>query len=140
LLLAVAPVWLTTAAPLLWLWHWTEAVGHLAVLGLLGVILVELCLQGPPRIPFACSYLPGRSNIHITFWLCVGGMLQIVARGAELELDALRNPTVLGYYLGGLALVALAARWRSAAAARDEGDQVTFEAAGDDELVSLEIG
>jgi hypothetical protein len=41
---------------------WQSAAGHLLVLGLSGSILPELCLTGPQKLPFTCSYLAGKSQ------------------------------------------------------------------------------
>jgi hypothetical protein len=54
--LAVVPAWLASAPVFLWMWPWRQAAGHLAALGLIGMILAELCLQSFRKIPFTCSY------------------------------------------------------------------------------------
>jgi hypothetical protein len=46
---------------------WRPAVEHLILLGLFGVMVAELCLQGDQKIPFTCSWLPGKSKFHIAF-------------------------------------------------------------------------
>ena len=67
LTLSVMPVWLGSAAVLLWYWPWTVAAKHLLLLALFGVLLVEISLIGFQKIPFSCSYLPGKSKIHVVF-------------------------------------------------------------------------
>src|SRR5205823_3255367 len=67
-LLAAGPVWAAWAAVLLSIWPRQPAAGHLAVLGLLGTIVVELCLVDFHKIPFACSYLPGKANVYYLFF------------------------------------------------------------------------
>src|SRR5262249_7529233 len=81
--LALAPSMLGAAALFLWMWPLRPASGHLALLALLGLALTELCLLGAQKIPFTCSYLPGKSNFHLTFWLCIGLLMELVGRGAE---------------------------------------------------------
>ena len=49
--LAVAPVWLASAALLFSIWPWRAVVEHLAVLGLWGMILAYLSLYGFQKIP-----------------------------------------------------------------------------------------
>ena len=85
LVLSVLPLWLGSAALFLSIWPWRAALGHLVVLALLGVILSELCLAGAQKIPFTCSWLPGKSNFHITFWMCTALVVQIIGRAAEYE-------------------------------------------------------
>jgi len=46
------------------------------------MIMGEFCLQGMQKIPFTCSYLPGKSNFHVTFWMCIGYIFALVAKGA----------------------------------------------------------
>jgi hypothetical protein len=74
LALSLVPVWLATAVVCLRLWPWRAAAAHLAVLGLLGVALTDLALHGFRKIPFACSYLPGKSALHMVFLAALGLM------------------------------------------------------------------
>jgi len=45
-----------------------QVVGHLFIVLLIGCVLAELSLVGFYKIPFTCSYLPGKSNIQFVFW------------------------------------------------------------------------
>ena len=139
LLLGVVPTWLLFAILLFWHWPWRGAAGHLAVLGLVGMILAEFCLRGAHKIPFTCSYLPGKSNLHVTFWLCVMVMPALVAKAAELEVHALSSPAWTAAVLGMLATVWLTARWWTTRAAESEGDAAQFEDAPDDEFLTLRL-
>jgi hypothetical protein len=111
--LSVVPLCGVSAAVFMTLWPWRPAVGHLAVLGLLGAVLVELSLGGIQKIPFTCSYLPGKSNFHMTFWLSIGLVLGAVAKSSELERYALQNSARLAGLLVALALAAALARRRT---------------------------
>jgi hypothetical protein len=124
--LSVVPVCAGSAAVFLSLWPWRPAVGHLAILGLLGSILVEFSLGGIQKIPFTCSYLPGKSNFHLTFWLCVWGLVSVVAKSADLERHTLESPTRLSAMLVILGIAAVLARWRTAPADWEEA-AVEFE-------------
>jgi CubicO group peptidase (beta-lactamase class C family) len=90
LLLSVAPVWLVTAVVCLGLWPGRQNAAHLVVLGLLGMILADICLLGFRKIPFTCSYLPGKSRVHMTF-LGALGVLLVGSNGTMLERHALRE-------------------------------------------------
>ena len=72
-LLAVSamPVTAISTVLLWWFWPWTAAVGHAFVLGLTGCILVDLSLRDFRKIPFTCSYLPGKSKAHMVFWFAI---------------------------------------------------------------------
>ena len=124
--LSVVPVWAGSAVVFLWIWPWRPTVGHLAILGLLGTILVELSLGGIQKIPFTCSYLPGKSNFHITFWLSIGAALGAVAKCADIERLAIENPVRLSAVLVILGIAAVLARWRTAPADWEEA-AVEFE-------------
>jgi len=68
ILLAVLPVWLCAALLSLCFRPLHQSAAHLVVLALVGFIMTELSLIGVSKIPFACSYLPGKSNIQYMFW------------------------------------------------------------------------
>jgi hypothetical protein len=85
LILGVAPVLLVIAAFLLAASPWRPALGHFCVMLWLGILLVEVCLYTFPKIPFTCSYLPGKAEIHFAFWACVMIFVRLLNEGAELE-------------------------------------------------------
>ncbi len=59
--------WLVTTVVCLWLWPARQNAGHLAVLGILGMILADICLLRFRKIPFTCSWLPGKSHANMAF-------------------------------------------------------------------------
>jgi len=120
LVLAVAPVWAGSAAIFLWLWPWWPAVGHLAALAILGIAAAEVTLAGFRKIPFTCSYLPGKSNVHLTFWLCVGAFGLLIDQGAELELHALWHPSSYAVMIVILLIAVALARMRTAVQTKSE--------------------
>jgi hypothetical protein len=126
LALSAAPVWLATAVVSLRLWPWREAAAHLAVLGLLGVALTDLALYGFRKIPFACSYLPGKSPVHMLF-LAAFGLMWLVHLGVTFERGALEEPRTMTALLVLLAVVAAGVRWGTAAVARSEPRALQFE-------------
>jgi len=113
ILLGLAPLWLVAAGLLLSIWPLRPALGHLLILGLLGAILADICLHDFQKIPFTCSYLPGRSNIHITFGISILVVLEISDGAALLELPALGNAAYYVSMLGILSVAAIVARWRA---------------------------
>ena len=91
-LLAIVPVWLISAALAVPLVPPSLVFGHLLVLALFGSVLVELCLLGFYKVPFTCSYLPGKLNVHVVFWGMLVVYMTVVVSIAEFENHALRNP------------------------------------------------
>jgi hypothetical protein len=74
--------------PLQWSWLGVTAFRAAAVEGLWGMLLIELVLSDWNRLPFACSYLPGkrffvetcvRSGSALVFWILIGAILQATA-------------------------------------------------------------
>ena len=95
-------------------------MGHLAVLAILGIVAAEVTLAGFRKIPFTCSYVPGKSNVHLTVWLCVGGFGLLVDQGAELELHALSHPASYAMMIAILLIAAELARKRTGVQTKSE--------------------
>jgi hypothetical protein len=125
LVLSVVPIWTAWAVVLLWLWPWWPAVGHLAVLAILGIGAAEVTLAGFRKIPFTCSYLPGKSNLHLTFWLSVLAFGLLVDHGAVLELRALWNPASYAMMIAILLIAVALARRRTVV--MTESEALEFE-------------
>lgn len=134
--MTLAPAWVGSTALFLLIWPWKLAISHVIVLVLLSTALMELCLHGPQKIPFTCSYLPGRSNFHITFWLCIGLLMNLIGKGAEFERRALVDSSLYSRALVVLIVFLAIARWRSSAGANGEEAGPQFE----DELPPVIIG
>ena len=125
-MLAVAPVWLGSAALLFSIWPWRAVLEHLVVLGLWGIILAYASLYGFQKIPFTCSYLPGKSNMTFAF-LGFWAYVNLVACGVNLERRALGRPASFAAMAALLAAAALCLRWRTIARAKSEESEVQFE-------------
>jgi hypothetical protein len=89
--LSVVPVWVGLAVLLFFIWPWQPAAKHLLVLALLGAIFTETGLYGIQKIPFTCSYLLGKSNLHMTFLLFSGAVFTVIAEAAQLERRTFEN-------------------------------------------------
>jgi hypothetical protein len=89
LLFAVAPAWILSGALSFGFRPASHVAMHLVILGLLGWTLVELSLIGFYKVPFTCSYLPGKSNIQLVFWAFFMICLPLAAWIASVEHDAL---------------------------------------------------
>jgi hypothetical protein len=126
LLLSAAPVWMASAGFCFWLWPWRAAAGHQAILAAVALILAELCLHGFHKIPFTCSYLPGKSQIHLVIWGALS-LLWCIILSVRYEIQALEDPARFVPALIGLAVVWACLRWRTAAHARSEEAEVQFE-------------
>jgi CubicO group peptidase (beta-lactamase class C family) len=126
LLLSVAPVWLGTALVCLTLWPGRQNAAHLAVLGLLGMMLADICLLRFRKIPFTCSYLPGKSRVHMVI-LGALGVLFVSSDGVMLERHLLRQTGTMTVMLALLAVALVAVRCAGVALAKSEDQELRFE-------------
>jgi hypothetical protein len=137
-LLVLCPVLAASGALFLCLWPWRLAVGHLAVLAGLGTILIEVSLFRFRKIPFTCSYLPGKANLQFVFWACLLVVLPLTSLGARFEWQALHSPVKYAALLVLLVVVEILVRLRSVTAARAV-KRLSFEEETKAELLSLDL-
>ena len=124
--LAVAPVLAVMAALFFSIWPWRAAAAHLVVLVLLGMIVGELSLRHFQKIPFTCSYLPGKSYFHIAALTFLGFVYRL-NKGAALERSALDDPARYTAVVVFLVVTLGALRWGTAVRAKSEEAVVQFE-------------
>lgn len=138
-MLSAVPALAISAIAFLALWPWREAVEHLILLALLAVTIVEFCLQGSQKIPFTCSWLPGKSNFHITFWMWIVLISAIVIEAAGWEASALANSAQYAVIALVLAAIAACAAWRTSQSAEAEKESLRFEETPAWKLTTLDI-
>jgi hypothetical protein len=115
LLSTVVPIVMLAALSAVWLWGVAVAAVHTIVCALLGWLLVEILLVGFRKIPFACTYLPGRSRIKTLWPLYLTGFTTYSFSMASLELVMLQRPRVLIAFTAIVCLAILTlthVRWR----------------------------
>jgi hypothetical protein len=89
-----------------------------------GALLIELMFWTFDKVPFTCSYFPGRTSLSILFVLYLYGFTNYSFHMADLEL-ALEGRALYGLLFFGLAAIALTLSWRRHPAA----SEVRFDAA-----------
>ena len=112
LLMVVAPLAVGAGLVALALWGPRIAVAHAVFTGAAGVLLADVLLVRLRKIPFTCTYRPGRSRAR-TLWPLYIAAFSVYSFGlANLEVIALHNALVLGAVLlaaglmdGGLAVL-----------------------------------
>lgn len=135
-LLAVGPVWFVSAAVCFCLWPWPQAAAHAAALGLLGTILVDLALFSFRKIPFTCSYLPGKMQVHMVI-VAAFILMSVVAQSVLWELQALKQPGLTAAMLMLLAVSAVATNWFVRVHARSDQLELKFEEEDSSALLDL---
>jgi hypothetical protein len=134
--LGLLPVWAAVAAMLFYIWPWRLAAEHLIVLGLIGVTLAHLLLHNFRKIPFTCSYLPGRSNVHVTLWLSILLIIDMTDFGAQRELRAFADFRHSAWMLGILCVAALLTKWMTSVPKWDDGP-LEFEKIPPSQVIAL---
>jgi len=137
--LALVPIWIASAALFFSMWPWRPAAGHLVVLGLLGLILADICVYGFRKLPFTCSYLPGKSRVHLAFLLYLILLNLLILWGAQTELDALTSPRRYGVMIAVLATLAAMLRYRVAGLAKSEESVLQFEESETPAIFALDL-
>ncbi len=127
LLLSVAPVWLGDGGGVLAgfgpagrtrrTWWFLDSLAW---------SLADICLLRFQKIPFTCSYLPGKSRFHMVF-LGAFVVLWLGSEAAVLERHALRHSSSMAIMLALLAVVWIAVRWTAVALAKGEEQELLFE-------------
>ena len=135
----VVPVCALAAAACFPLWPWRAALGHVAALALFGLTLLDATEGGTQKIPFACSYLPGRSRFHIVFAAIVGVIIPLVIAAATFERDALGNAARYSLMISALAVAWLLARWRVRRLAHPDDRSPAFDDEPADRIVTLDL-
>jgi hypothetical protein len=136
LLLSVIPVWVVTAIVCLWLWPGRENAGHLVVLGLLGMILADICLLRFPKIPFTCSWLPGKSHFNMAF-LGALGLLMVGSKAVAIERSALSESGRMAVMLSLLAVAWVCVRWTTVSLTKREEQELRFEDEAPPQVMTL---
>lgn len=136
--ISVLPIWLASAVLFFSVWPLRLALEHLLVLGLLGMILVEATLHGSKKIPFTCSYLPGKGNLQYVFWACALLLLPLINAGAQIEMRMLDSLFGYSALLVALSLALAITRWRTAAVLTPT-TQMQFDEVEAPELLSLSL-
>ncbi len=126
LLISVTPVWLVTAVACLALWPGQQNIGHLVVLGLLGMILADLCSLRFRKIPFTCSWLPGKSRVDLVIF-GAAGLFSAGSNATVLERHALQQTGTMVVMLMLLSVVWICVRRTATGLARGEEQELRFE-------------
>jgi hypothetical protein len=92
ILFAVVPICSISAVLSLSFRPLHQAMASLPILALVGLILADLSLIGFYKIPFTCSYLPGKTNIQFIFWGFPILFFPLAMSMSEYEKNALNDP------------------------------------------------
>jgi hypothetical protein len=120
-------------------WPTLPAIGHVFVLWLLGSTLVEVYLYGTRKIPFTCSYLPGKSTFQAAFWVGSIFVMLLIATFGLIERRALDSPALYAMFVGVLGTFWFGARVVTAIQSRSPDSLPQFEEEPSDRIVTLGV-
>jgi hypothetical protein len=89
-------------------------------------------LRGFRKIPFTCSYLPGKSKAHLVFWFGIIPAIFTIHKVVDLEMRAMASPWAYGGMLLGIGAIAAAVGRMG-----EPEPEIQFEETPADELVGL---
>jgi len=136
---ATVPIWLFSAALFVAIWPFEYAGPHLAVLLVTGTLMVELSLYRFRKVPFACSYLPGKAKVHIRLGTTGIFFLAAANIGVRIEYWALHKDTRIEVLIAILLVGAVLAHRRNLEFSRSPANLLQFEDLPLEELTSLDL-
>jgi hypothetical protein len=135
LLLAVAPVWLTAAVFSLAYRPWLQVAEHLLLLAIFGLLAIEVSLLGFAKVPFTCSFLPGKANLQYVVWGFLLSAMLIVLFAMSSEQPSLSHAPRFAVVAMAITATVLALRlWNQA---RERETELYFEEKPEPPLITL---
>jgi hypothetical protein len=139
LLMTVLPLITVLGGLLLSLYPRRPASLHLGLLLALGLLTVELCLMTFAKVPFACSYLPGKANLHFVFWASLFATVALLRQGIKSESDMLLRPWPFLALIASVLLTAAGTVAHTETRCKKSGALI-FEEKYEEPVVSLNLG
>jgi len=118
---------------------WAAGLVHLTFALVLSLILLNLLLIWFRKIPFTCSYFPGKTSMAVMALLYLMGFATYAWSMAALEARLLRSPAGLGVFYA-LAAAALAGLWLLERRELGVDDSLIYEDQPDPIVRTLELG
>jgi hypothetical protein len=113
--------------------HWPIVLEHCVVQIVAAALLVEAMFWNFDKVPFTCSYFPGRASLALLVVLYVYGVTGYSFNMADLEAALERNGLVAALFFA-VAMAALAMAWRR----RPQAESVRFDG-NEPEIQLLEL-
>lgn len=135
LLLGVAPIWLLAIFFSFGYRPWSTAAEHLLLLAIFGLFVIEVSLMRFAKVPFTCSFLPGKANMQYIFWGFVLVAVMIVVFVNDCEQPALTS--VAGFAILAMLAIAATLALRLWNRAREREAELYFEEKPEAQLITL---
>ena len=139
LALTAIPIWTLSAILFSAIWPRRFALEHVLVMVVTGILMVEISLHRFRKIPFACSYLPGKAQIHTRLGAVGAAFLFAANQGVQIEYWAMQKTTRFAALFGILLVFAIWTWRRRAEFARSPANQLQFEDLPPAEVNALDL-
>ena len=103
--LGVLPILAIVGPFSFWAWGWRTAGLHVAFVLVMSLILIEILLYRLDKIPFTCTYLPGKANLKLMFLPYIFAFTTYSYTMTTLELRLLKRPALLVTFVVAALLV-----------------------------------
>ena len=88
----VAPLFVLLLPLHLIFWSWNDAFLHMLFGAVLSVLLVEVLLANFEKLPFTCSYLPGKANLKVSWPIYLFGFTTFISVSLAIEVWMFQRP------------------------------------------------
>jgi len=87
------------------LWGWQLAFYHCLFGMIVSLLLMEILFVNYRKIPFACSYLPGKAKLHLYWMIYIVSFLIYVFLMSSIEYKILNSPSSLFIFYGAVLII-----------------------------------
>jgi len=98
LIVLIAPLFVVLFFLYSFLWGWMTGLLFCLYGFVISLLLVEIVFLGYRKIPFACSYLPGKGKMHIFWIVYLFALFAFVTIVTSLAYELLLNPLNFTYF------------------------------------------
>lgn len=112
---------------------------HLGILALLAVTLTEGSMLTFRKIPFTCSYLPGKANVYLTFWTYTMLGVPVLDFCTRVEWRALQSVRSSVAIMVMLAVIAAALKWWGSLLSKSRELELKFEESPEPAVFALDL-
>jgi len=138
-LMGVVPLFVVLAPIEIWFRGWALAFVHLSFALLLSLVLLNILLVWFRKIPFTCSYFPGKTSMAVMFFIYLAGFATYSWTMADVQARLIRAPAgLLVFYVCGAAAIWALTLLEKRELAID--DALIYEDQPDPVVRSLELG
>jgi hypothetical protein len=108
---AILPLFVVLFVFYIFLWGWMIALFFCLYGFVVSSLLVEIVFVGHRKIPFACTYLPGKRKMHIFWIVYLFALISYVSIMTSLGYELLLNPSNFLYFYAVILILFILTRY-----------------------------